>query len=166
MSHPEKRAKWAGRSLVTSVLVLVGVVTWLATQDLAQNEKLQGVDRAAPCRTLGPDAKECRRQSRLIVKSCLTHKPCRKLVVRLTSGPNTLPQSDKPDSRKVANPQPGGDAQQPPSQAPQQPGPPSGGPPPGGNGNPPGNPPKPPEPGALDPVLDPACELTEPLNLC
>ena len=171
MRHPEARAKWAGRSLVVSVVALVAAVGWGVYQNVEQDRKLEGVDRVSPCRVLGIAAPECKREARLTVKSCLTHKPCRKLVVRLTSGPNTLPDSDKPVSSSATR-NTGGDAQQPPSQAPQQPGPPSGGPP-GGNGNPPGNPPNPPrppeppeQPGLLDPVLDPACDVTKPLNLC
>lgn len=69
--------------LVVFTVALGGLAAFLVYDDLKQNDKLKGVEVVGPCRAFGPDHPECKRQSRLIVASCLTHARCLRVINRL-----------------------------------------------------------------------------------
>lgn len=164
---------WSRAALIV-YLVVVGAGLFLLAQDEAKLAKRLGpeskVTVAGPCRTFGPDHPECRRQSRLIVKSCLTHRDCRALIRTLYSDENdrrgqaneSNGSQDLPPDQSA--PEGGGSQQtEPPSQ---QPGPGDGADGDNGGTNPPPTPPpteppaQPNTPELLDPVTEPVCNLT------
>lgn len=69
---------------VTILAVSVGIL-WGKEQGV--EGKVQGVKVAGPCRALGVRAPECRRQAKLIVKSCLISPKCEKAIARFYSPP-------------------------------------------------------------------------------
>lgn len=67
----------SGSFIAVSMVMLValgGVVVFTLVRELGVEKKIgPKVEVVGPCRTFGPDHPECRRQSRLIITSCILH---------------------------------------------------------------------------------------------